>query len=670
MSESLPHSLAKTLKIMFEREQERIAHGHYKRSRTEFWVTFTLVLIFATIIGYVVFGQSSLQYYLDNWQGLGLLGVTFPLFIYILLQLSLFLRWVLYWAVLTAALLLLIRPRNLQDSGKYQEEGKIILIAFASIELLTILVYFFQRYVYVKILRQMTDQSPERFFKVKATDKEDCYKAKGLWEFGKKKHFSYVGDRNPAGQPHGYGVFTSRWKYGEILNGFWVDGVPIGPFISREYITGYTFRNVRIGYFACGKTFDRYSQVRGKEIKYGVAAVECNVSGRFFSDFPKAQMLFTDPFRKKMKKRRNKREMLSSQGKNIENMKDVLDNLRPDIAPPNPITSYASQNRITVEYLPQTGFRIPGFRPAAGSPSTLEDEDVKLSLRVCKDFSQTQSSQLTIDGWTRENNQTEAVLFVPGFNTTVEASLKSLGQLICLGNLSPDYKCIVFSWPGGSLLQFPYAVGIAESVQTTYDFIQAIRELSLAGITKVHILCHSLGSRVAMSAVSRFDQVFKPQTGVTNSQPFGEDFRIELGSVTLLNPEASLSQFVTYQYDIIKSYTDLITLYSNKQDVALMTAEIVNWDKMLGKSVDGLHREILTDQDEFIYLDMDVIDTSDLDVNMSGAKHAYFNLNKHIVDDICDVIQHGKRALERNHRLLPMDGNVFGILSAPSYISN
>lgn len=669
MTEYSPHSLAKTLKVMFEREQERIAHGHYKRSKTEFWVTFVLVLAFATMIGYVVFGQSSLQYYIDNWQGLGLLGVTFPLFIYILLQLSLFLRWVLYWAVLTAALLLLIRPQNLTDQGKYQEQGKIILIAFASIESLTILVYFFQRYVYVAILKQLTDRNPEHYFKVKTSDKEDCYTSKGLWDIGSSKHFSYVGDKNADGEPHGYGVFTSRWRYGEVLNGFWVNGVPIGPFTSREYITGYTFRNVRIGYFACVKTFDQYSQVRGKHVKYGVAAVECNVSGRFFSDFPKAELLFTDPFKKHDCKRRDK---YAQYGIVINNMKDVLDNLQPAVPPPTPLRSYASRNRISVEYSPLNGFVIPGYRQIMETPVDVEeDADVTLKLRVCKSFTP-MHSQLSVEGWERENNQTEAVLFVPGFNTSVQASLKSLGQFLCLGNLSPDYKCIVFSWPGGSLLQFPWAVGVAENVQTTYDLIQAIRELAIAGITKVHILCHSLGGRVVMSAVSRFDQVFKPQgdSAASTSQPFGQDYRIQLGSVTLINPEASLSQFVKYQYDTIKTYTDLITLYSNKQDVALFAAEFVNWEKMLGKSVHGLHREILTAEEELIYLDMDVVDTSDLDVNMSGARHAYFNLNKFIVDDICDVIQNGKRALERGHRLLAMEGNVFGILSAPSYISN
>lgn len=88
---------------------------------------------------------------------------------------------------------------------------------------------------------------------------------------------------------------------------------------------------------------------------------------------------------------------------------------------------------------------------------------------------------------------------------------------------------------------------------------------------------------------------------------------------------------------------------------------------MLGLRVQSLYKLCHNEKE---YLDLDVIDTSELDVNVHGAKHCYFNLNKQIVDDLCDVIRSGKRASERDDRLLLLEGNVYGILSAPSYITN
>jgi hypothetical protein len=41
-----------------------------------------------------------------------------------------------------------------------------------------------------------------------------------------------------------------------------------------------------------------------------------------------------------------------------------------------------------------------------------------------------------------------------------------------------------------------------------------------------------------------------------------------------------------------------------------------------------------------------------------------------MVDDLCEVITTGKRAKDRDHRLLHLDGNVYGVLSAPSYVTN
>jgi hypothetical protein len=41
-----------------------------------------------------------------------------------------------------------------------------------------------------------------------------------------------------------------------------------------------------------------------------------------------------------------------------------------------------------------------------------------------------------------------------------------------------------------------------------------------------------------------------------------------------------------------------------------------------------------------------------------------------MIDDLCDLITNGKRASKREHRLLHLEGNVYGVLAAPSYVSS
>lgn len=62
--------------------------------------------------------------------------------------------------------------------------------------------------------------------------------------------YSYEGQVNAEGLPHGYGVFRdSEQQISEILVGYWRNGLPIAPFHSREQsANGGTFVGTRIGF--------------------------------------------------------------------------------------------------------------------------------------------------------------------------------------------------------------------------------------------------------------------------------------------------------------------------------------------------------------------------------------------------------------------------------------
>lgn len=67
-----------------------------------------------------------------------------------------------------------------------------------------------------------------------------------------------------------------------------------------------------------------------------------------------------------------------------------------------------------------------------------------------------------------------------------------------------------------------------------------------------------------------------------------------------------------------------------------------------------------------VYLDMDVIDTSFVDVN-TGLRHSYYRLNSNIIDDIREIVLHKRRARARPG-LMKQKGNVFIFLAAPSNV--
>jgi len=67
------------------------------------------------------------------------------------------------------------------------------------------------------------------------------------------------------------------------------------------------------------------------------------------------------------------------------------------------------------------------------------------------------------------------------------------------------------------------------------------------------------------------------------------------------------------------------------------------------------------------WLDLDVVDTTLLKVNVQALRHAYFSLQRSLVDDLFDIICRGLRARDRE-RLLHVNENLYGFLVAPPYM--
>jgi hypothetical protein len=68
------------------------------------------------------------------------------------------------------------------------------------------------------------------------------------------------------------------------------------------------------------------------------------------------------------------------------------------------------------------------------------------------------------------------------------------------------------------------------------------------------------------------------------------------------------------------------------------------------------------------WLDVDVIDTTQLDTNIKDLRHSGFNVNPILLKDLEELIVTGRRAAERS-TLLYREGNMYSYCHAPSFVT-
>jgi hypothetical protein len=71
---------------------------------------------------------------------------------------------------------------------------------------------------------------------------------------------------------------------------------------------------------------------------------------------------------------------------------------------------------------------------------------------------------------------------------------------------------------------------------------------------------------------------------------------------------------------------------------------------------------------EHKWLDVDVIDTTQLDTNIKDLRHSGFNVNPILLNDLEELIVTGCRAVNRS-TLLFREGNIYSYCHAPSFVT-
>lgn len=229
--------------------------------------------------------------------------------------------------------------------------------------------------------------------------------------------------------------------------------------------------------------------------------------------------------------------------------------------------------------------------------------------------------------------QNQALIFVHGFNVSFDNAIRRTGQIAY--DLDFPGVAMAFSWPSNGIP----ALSAYTSDQNDADWAQLhlaqlLLELQVKSeIEKVHIVAHSMGSRVLAGALDLAAR---------------EGFHLELNNVILAAPDLDAETFTTQILPRIKDSSGRFTMYASSRDQALMVSRRVN----------GNHRLGLSGEDLTVVKGMETVDVSEVDTSLIG--HGYYGSHKKVMDDLLAIFvsdrsaaQRGLHAGSRGEWLLP-----------------
>jgi len=205
----------------------------------------------------------------------------------------------------------------------------------------------------------------------------------------------------------------------------------------------------------------------------------------------------------------------------------------------------------------------------------------------------------------------EALVFVHGYNVGFDESVMRTAQLkYDLGFSGP---AITYSWPAaGKTIMYPHDEN--DAIWTTAHFEAFFAQLAATtGITKIHLIAHSMGNRVVTDALA--DEGLR-----------GHHYP-NLADVIFAAADVDQGVFVS-QYARFRGIGQTKVLYASASDKALQLSEGLHGGRRAG------------DANPILLLSgLQSIDATAVDTSFDG--HGYFASNATIVSDIFWVM-HGK----------------------------
>lgn len=216
------------------------------------------------------------------------------------------------------------------------------------------------------------------------------------------------------------------------------------------------------------------------------------------------------------------------------------------------------------------------------------------------------------------------LVFVHGYNVSFEDAARRTAQMAY--DLKFPGAPVFYSWPSyNNWYRYPDdKINIERSVDQIKDFLQQIAIDSKA--ESINLIAHSMGNVGLTQALAKM--------GVE---------RPIFNQVVLAAPDIDARVFREEIAPRITSKANRITLYTSKNDLALVASRFFNSGSRLGDSRDG----------PVAVPGIDTIDATDIDTSLLG--HSYYGSNASVLDDISSLLL-GKPLSERSY--LRMQSNV------------
>ncbi|MEE8572925.1 MAG: alpha/beta hydrolase [Gemmatimonadota bacterium] len=285
--------------------------------------------------------------------------------------------------------------------------------------------------------------------------------------------------------------------------------------------------------------------------------------------------------------------------------------------PPDHMTGQIERPFARCDQLPQST-RLPCIIVNYRVPGSTRDEDPDKDVLIAELGSFTND----YEGWARavrETGRNQAFVYVHGYATTFDEAARQAAQVAYdLDFDLEEFRGIpmVFSWPSAGE---PDPDGYVADSEVSLEAMEAFNEfLDLvkirAGVEFVHVIAHSMGSRVVANAL----------TQAAARKRRSERF---VDQLVLAAPDIFAARFKKRFRDSLPAVASRVTLYVSDRDKALiMSQRMHGGEPRAGQVAGGLLQES-AGVNRF-----DAIDASGLETDFLG--HSYYRNNDSMLSDI------------------------------------
>ncbi len=193
--------------------------------------------------------------------------------------------------------------------------------------------------------------------------------------------------------------------------------------------------------------------------------------------------------------------------------------------------------------------RTPGSIP----PEPFGTSNEFASVEVTRQATVSSFSSTVLNAARTTKNSSEVMVFVHGFNSSFEHSLTRVAQM----DLDFEFPSatILYAWPAANQL-VSYVHDLDSTTFARDGLVELLTGLSQSGISRIVVVGHSMGARLAMEAVR--------DLALKGNRRFFE----KLGGIALLSPDIDIDLFLS-QLRILEGLPSPIVAYISSDDTTL-----------------------------------------------------------------------------------------------------